>query len=100
VTAKPEPDDIDLTLVIEGVVFDLLDPAIQADLANIGDGRFAPALHVFVAVTRERGHPDHPMSQMMIDYWAQWWGVTREDWIKGMPVVRIGETDVGLRLFP
>jgi hypothetical protein len=98
VTEKPEPDDVDLTLMVEGAAFDMLDTAVQMDLLNFQDGRFGPALHVFVVITREKGHPGYALSQQLVDYWSRWWAVSRENWIKGIPVIRLGETDVGLRV--
>lgn len=98
VTAKPEPGDVDVTVIIEGEVFDALEPDAQQGLAEMAAGAFFPDLHVFIVVTRPRGHPDYSLSNAGVDYWAGWWAVTRGAWLKGMPVIRLGETDVGLRL--
>lgn len=104
VTEKPDPDDIDLTILIPREVLDRLqvtDPVVvQGFAATIDQETFSPDLHVFVIVSRPRDHPDRPTLDEAAKYWAQWWSVTRENWVKGMAVLRLGETDVGLRILP
>lgn len=100
VTAKPEPDDVDLTVVIEGEVLDALGPEIDAALDGFMNKQFHPKLHIFHVVKQPLGHPDYPVLQDALGSWAQWWCVARGGWVKGMAIIRIGETDVGLRLLP
>lgn len=103
VTEKPNPGDVDLTVIVPGEVFDRLavvDQPAAASLLSLaqGDGRFGPALHVFVIASRPMDHPDYPVLKKAADDWSQWWSVTRERWIKGFAVVRMGESDVALRI--
>lgn len=101
ITAKMDPEDIDLTIVLDGDVADRLSPQAQAFLGAImSDQHSIPDLHAFVVVTRPRGHPDQILLAEAAAEMSSWWQVMRGGWCKGMPVVRWGETDVGLRLFP
>ena len=101
VTEKVDPEDIDLTVVVDGDVADRLDPQDSACLVAImSNQHLVPDLHAFVVVTRPRGHPDWDLGTGLAAGMSSWWQVMRGGWCKGMPVIRWGETDVGLRLFP
>ena len=101
VTEKENPDDLDLTVVVDGDVADRLEPEAQDFLMGImADQHAIPDLHAFVVVTRPRGHPDHAALFALEEQMADWWQVMRSGWCKGMPVLRWGETDAGIRLFP
>jgi hypothetical protein len=69
-------------------------------MALMDEQRLGPDLHIFVAVSRPMGHPSHEINADFIASMAQWWSVARRGWLKGVPVIRIGETDVGLRILP
>jgi hypothetical protein len=104
ITEKDDPDDIDLTITVPSEVLERIaatDQAVVQQLfAMVGDGLFSPGLHIFVLAVRPVGHPDHPALELAVRDWAQWWSVTREAWVKGFAVIRLGESDVALRLFP
>lgn len=101
VTEKVNPEDIDLTIVVDGDVADSLEPEAQADLMSIMDNQHLISdLHAFVVVTRPRGHPDNPALSEAAAQMSAWWQVMRSGWCKGMPILRWGETDAGIRLFP
>ncbi len=101
ISEKIDPEDIDLTFVIHGDVYDSLSPALQAEIDSFENGqRMRPDLHVFPIVTRPMGHQNHAVTEAMVRNMAEWWCVARGGWIKGMPVIRLGETNVGLRILP
>lgn len=100
VTAKPEPDDVDLTVAIDGGQLEGASPEVFSALNGLMDKAFHPKLHIFTVATRPVGHPHRSDLEEAFRQWAQWWCVARDGWIKGMPVIRLGETDVGLRLLP
>lgn len=94
VSDKVDPEDIDLTLVIEGEVFDRLHPDLQAVVDSMANGEtMRPHLHVFPIVTRPMGHPGRIPGEAMVSNWAQWWCVARGGWLKGVPVIRFDGTD-------
>ena len=100
-TEKQEPEDIDLSVMVEGAVFDQLAADLQNELLSLAsDQPLRPDLHTFVVVTRPRDHPGHHLAEDLRAYFAQLWSVTRVGSLKGIAVLRLGETDVGLRLFP
>lgn len=99
VTDKGEPDDIDLHVKIEQEVFFQLPDHVQDQLTALIDQKnYHPKLHTFLLVVYERGHYHFPLTSEADRDWSQWWCVSREDWLKGLPVVRLGESDVGLRI--
>lgn len=101
VSEKIDPEDIDLTFVVHGDVYDSLSTSLQADIDGFEDGeRLRPHLHVFPVVTRPMDHQNYAVMESMVRDVAQWWCVARGGWIKGMPVIRVGETDVGLCILP
>jgi hypothetical protein len=100
VTAKDEPDDIDLSVMVDGEVFDRLDPVAQQSLLDLTTQPLKPELHTFVSILRPRDHPDHRLTEDYRNYLAELWCVTRVAWLKGLPVIKLGETEIGLRLLP
>jgi hypothetical protein len=101
ISEKIDPEDIDLTFVVHGDVYDQLTPDLQATIDAFEDGeRLRPDLHVFSIVTRPMDHPGYAPVQSLVRNVAQWWCVARGGWIKGLPVIRLGETNVGLRILP
>ena len=98
-TEKHDPDDADLTVIIEQEAYDILDISLQTDiLIMLTQRNYHQLLHTFVVVTRRRGDPDFDVVQRFATDWAQWWQVARDGWVKGLAVIRLGETDVGIRL--
>lgn len=101
ISEKIDPEDIDLTFVVHGDVYDSLSPALQAEIHGFDDGEhLRPDLHGFPIVTRPMGHQNHVVMESLVRNMAQWWCVARGGWLKGMPVIRLGETDVGLCILP
>ena len=101
ISAKVDPEDIDLTLLVEGEVFDRLHPNVQAIIEAMDGGEMMqPDLHVFPVVTRPMGHPAHVPGEAMVSAHAQWWCVARGKWLKGIPIIRLEGADAGLLLLP
>ena len=92
VTEKPNPEDIDLTIVLHGDELDRLardNPTAAADLILLAqDVRFRPDLHVFMVACRPMGHPHHAIFAQVANNWAQWWSVTRESWFRRRQTLR------------
>ena len=104
VTEKVDPGDVDVTVVVRAEVLggiQQVDPAVAEDIFEMADdGRFSPDLHVYVIAVRPWGHPDHAALDEAARYWASWWSTSRELWVKGFVVIRVGGSDVALRLLP
>jgi hypothetical protein len=99
ISEKIDPEDIDLTFLVHGDVYDALSPALKAEINAFEDGeRLRPVIHAFPVITRPMDHPQFRPIEGMVRNMAQWWSVARGGWIKGLPVIRLGETDVGLRI--
>ncbi|MBW5437444.1 hypothetical protein FXB41_22610 [Bradyrhizobium canariense] len=98
-TEKPEPDDIDLTFAAWAQSFDLVHPAVQQVVINSlnGGNKYSPLLHTFICFRFLREDPRRAADKT--DYWTEKWGVGWDDHLKGYVVLKLGETDVGLKLF-
>lgn len=98
-TEKPEPDDIDLTFAAWAQSFDLLPPPVQHAIINSlnGGNKYSPLLHTFICFRFLREDPRRAADRTA--YWTEKWGVGWDDHLKGYAVLKLGETDVGLKLF-
>lgn len=100
-TEKPEPGDIDATVMIEPHVGASLTPE-QSDLISrtLNDAAFAPEVDGFAYVKLERDDPDY--GDEMLDpasTWHEVYGAEHsKEWLKGFVVLKLRETDVGLRV--
>lgn len=52
----------------------------------------------FVCVVYPREHERFGTELDQNVEWAEQWGVCRQNWLKGIAVLKIGENDVGLRI--
>jgi hypothetical protein len=94
-TEKHDPDDADLTVLIEDEVFNTLDSSLQDHLMlNIDQKNYHPKLHAFLLVTKPRGHPEFDVARRYEMEWAEWWQVSRDGWVKGLAVIRLGGSNV------
>lgn len=98
-TEKPDPADIDLTVVVHVEAMDALPQHVADDLINTFNGgkRYSPALDTFIAVQFRKEDPRSRADRS--SYWSGWWSRGRDESLKGYAVIKLGETDVGLRLF-
>ncbi|WP_371717099.1 hypothetical protein [Ancylobacter sp. TS-1] len=98
-TAKIEPDDIDLSVRFAVEDFDRLDPMVQNTIMSRLSGKtYHPRLDTYAFVSGPRDHEYADIFAETENYWAEWWSVARAGWLKGVAVVRLGETNVGLRI--
>ena len=96
-TEKLSPNDIDVV-----VVFWEQDVAGDPALTNFllyelnGGKKWSRWLDTYVLPLRMSA--DGRYNTDSLDYWGNQWGQGRDKWLKGFVVLRLGETDVGLRL--
>ena len=96
-TEKRDPDDIDLSLKLDADVADRLSTAQGDLLERIAQGGYEPRLNSYVLI-HPVGHTRRGTELDRWPYWAEWWGVDRGGWCKGVAVLRVGGSDVGPRL--
>ena len=97
-TAKPEPDDIDLCFSAFSDDFRLLHQQVQMQIWHSLDGgkQYSPYLDTYVCFRFLRGDPR--VNADTTDYWSEKWGVGWDSFLTGFVVLKLGETDVGLKL--
>lgn len=96
VTEKVEPKDLDVAIRMEADVYEALSDQQKALLSEINDGEFIIDLDTFVYVAYPRGHPSFGTAADEKETWAELWGREHDgQYIKGIAVIRLGETDVG-----
>lgn len=100
ISTKPDPEDADLSVVIDADVFYALDASIQTNLeALLDDKNYDPLLHNFLLIRYPRSDPRRKIWEQNEAGWAEWWCVGEKSLlVRGMPVIRLGESDVGHRL--
>lgn len=98
-TEKPDPEDIDLSFAAWVQHLESLDPSLQSSLlANLNGGKaYSPALDTYFCARFLREDPRRGAD--MTAYWCEKWGKGWDDWLKGYAVIKLGETDVGYKLF-
>jgi hypothetical protein len=98
-TEKTDPEDIDLSFAVWVQHLESLDPSLQSDLlANLNGGKaYSPALDTYFCARFLREDPRCVADTTA--YWGEKWGKGWDDWLKGYAVIKLGETDVGYRLF-
>ena len=100
-TEKLRPSDIDVAVRLELDVADGL-TSEQRDLidkVNADDELFIDEVDGFVYISYPRDHVLFGSDVDERETWAEQYGIEHSKiWLKGMAVIRIGETDVGLRI--
>jgi hypothetical protein len=98
-TEKIDPKDVDVAVRIDVDFHDTLNQIQNnlIDLANTESYIDGIDSYVYVAYPR-----DHPLYNSGIDEketWAEMWGCEHsKKWLKGLAILRLGESDVGLRI--
>lgn len=90
-TAKEEPDDVDLSFMATADHLDGQTPDAWS-LVNTLHGRagHSPLVHAYLVVTFAMDDPRRATSRA--DYWAEKWNIGWDDYLKGIAVVRMGES--------
>ena len=98
-TAKPEPDDIDVIFSAWAADLDAMPVRVQnAILANLDGGKqYSPLIDTYICVRFPSG--DARRKSDRTNYWSELWGKGWDNYLTGYAVIKYGETDVGLRLF-
>ncbi len=104
-TEDPDPGDIDVAIKVDDEVMQSLTDHQDDLLMSISrdDEAFVEGLDTFVFAGYWIGHPyygsdvDEGYSRD-VPSWGWQFGKGRDDWLKGIVVVPVGENDVGLRL--
>jgi hypothetical protein len=100
-TEKPEPSDIDATIIIDCDVEQGLSSEERAFLFSIEDSFALREIDLFVLVRYPKGHEYYgDEANDPASGWHEQYGIEHsETWLKGFVVMRLGETRVGLRLY-
>lgn len=99
VTRKMDPKDVDLAIKIDVEVSDALTPTQLALVDRANSEHFIDGVDSFVFVSYPRDHVLFSSAGNEKESWAEQWGLEHsERWLKGMLVLRLGETSVGLRI--
>lgn len=97
-TEKKDPNDIDLSFCVWAEHLETLNEGLQSALiSNLNGGRvYSPALDTYFCTLFRREDPRYMADTSK--YWGETWGKGWDDRLKGYAVIKLGETDVGLRL--
>jgi hypothetical protein len=97
-TAKPEPDDIDLCFSAFDFDFKKLEQAAQQDIwLNLNGGKqYSQHLDTYLCF---RFLSEDPRAKADgTNDWSEKWGIGWDDHLTGFAVLQLGETNVGLKL--
>jgi hypothetical protein len=101
VTAKIEPRDLDVIIKLDYDVTVNLTPAQQEFIDRLEQGTYNDRIDSFTFTCLPRGHSEFEAGEFNRSEWARLCNVEHGDfWLKGVAVVRLGETDVGLHFYP
>lgn len=99
-TEKKEPSDLDVTVILDADVGESLTDAQNELINTIADGEFAKDVDSFAFVKRRRDDPyfGDEMTDAAFS-WGQQYGLEcSECYLKGFVVMKLRETNVGLRI--
>lgn len=99
-TEEENPSDIDFTIHVDAALMHSPLPVMREILDRFDDGAEPGNLDGFVCTIYPRDHERFGTELDENDEWACQWGVSRSEWLKGIVVLRPGETDVGLLVCP
>lgn len=99
-TTKPDPSDLDVTVILDADVPDLLTEEQQRLIDDTSQSRFADDVDSFAFAKRRRDDPYFGDESLDAAYsWGQQYGLEcSENWLKGFVVIKLRETNVGLRI--
>ena len=104
-TEADDPDDIDISVRVMDDVMDTLTTGQNAFLEAVrrDDRHYIAGLDVHVFAGYWIGHPMHGTEAddgycVMLPSWGTQFGKGEDNWLKGIVVVPVMETDLGLRI--
>lgn len=99
VTEKEDPSDIDVCVLVSDDAHQALDAGQKQLLYDINTGLVPPGVDAIVQVIYGRGHRYFGTTADVGRDWVSCYGLEHsEQWLKGYAVLRLWETDVGLRI--
>lgn len=97
-TRKLNPKDIDVAVHIQNDFSENVDDKQNELLGNLTDDNYIQGLDTFVEVEYPRDHASYPEWKEERS-WGEQWGIQHDKlWCKGVVVLRLWETNVGLRI--
>lgn len=90
VTAKVDPQDIDASPRVPGLLLERLTPAQAEALRDMLDFASSGGCDLYVFPRFDDTHEKHALSQRLRAYWLGQWGFPRGDEPKGIAVISIG----------
>lgn len=99
-TQKEEPDDLDLAVIIDRDAYDQLTDEQRQIWDRLAKEPYSAEVDSFAYVRRLRGDPFFADESLDPAYsWSEQYLLEHSDqWLKGYVVVKLRETDVGLRI--
>ena len=98
-TSKPDPSDVDVVIRIDHDVASSLTSEQRLLVDSANEAEFIKGIDSYVSVALPRDHPDAGTDADDRETWAEQFGLEHSAlWCKGLAVLRLGETSVGLRL--
>ncbi|MDF1601465.1 hypothetical protein PZ895_17035 [Mesorhizobium sp. YIM 152430] len=90
-TTKPEPRDLDVTLIVEADTAQRLNADQQAFMHTVSEGAFAQDVDCFAYARLDREHPDFGDAYLDPAYdWGCQYGLeSGEQWLKGFVVLKV-----------
>lgn len=99
-TEKPDPSDLDVTVIIDSDVSQTLTADQSALVEAIANAQIGDGIDSFAFVRLPRDHPN--FGDELADpahTWGEQYGLENSDeWLKGFVILRLRETGVGLRI--
>lgn len=97
-TEKMDPSDVDVAVILDPDVAENLTDEQESLIYSINDNNFIDGVDGFVETLFPIGHPSFRLggNEML---WSEQCGREHNgEYLKGIAVLRLGETDVGLRI--
>ncbi len=100
-TEKPEPSDIDVIVKFDYDVTLNFTSEQQEFVAKLEEGSYNERIDSFTFTQIPRGHQEFDEGEIDRTGWAKLLNVEHGGyWLKGVAVIRLGETNVGLLFYP
>jgi hypothetical protein len=99
VTRNPDPEVANIAVVILQEAYDIIDVHLKNDiLGNMDQRSYSDRLDLVAVEAKSRADPDRETTESFLTDWVAVWQVGPSGWIRGMAVMQLGETNVGIRL--